>query len=130
VFDREHAEDIPGTGPPGGLGFQRPPRGAADAQNAGEPPKPQNIVVDRAFVTALGLGTPEEAVDKLVYRPPPPAALAGAPPPQPPMRIIGVVEDRSFSFFKAPTETAGAMYALQADLGHKGARAGAARTDQ
>jgi len=130
VFDHEHAEDIPGTGPPGGLGLQRPPRGASDAQNAGEPPKPQNIVVDRAFVTALGLGTPEEAVDKLVYRPPPPAALAAAPPPQPPMRIIGVVEDRSFSFFKRPTETAGAMYSLQADLGITVARVRAADLDK
>src|SRR5262249_14405947 len=95
------------------------------APTASEPP-PQNVVVDRAFVTALGLGTPEEAVDKLVYRPPPPVALAAAPPQQPPLRIIGVVEERAFSFFKTPNNTAGAMYTLQADLGVTIARVKAA----
>jgi putative ABC transport system permease protein len=120
VFDREHAEDVPTTGPPGAQ--RRPPAGA---QNGGEPPPPQNIVVDAAFVATLGLGTPEEAIDKLVYRPAPPVALAGAPPAPPPMRIIGVVEDRSFSFFKTPANTAGAMYVLQADLGITVARVAA-----
>jgi putative ABC transport system permease protein len=125
VFDREHAEDVPGTGPPG-LGFgARPP-----AQPSGDPPPPQNIVVDRAFVTALGLGTPEEAVGKLVYRPAPPGAAAAAPPPLPPMRIIGVVENRSFSFFKTPTETAGVMYSLQGNLGVTVARVAAADLDK
>jgi putative ABC transport system permease protein len=109
VFDREHAEDVPMTGGPLA-------RRDGGSPTAGEPP-PQNIVVDRAFATALGLGTPEEAVDKLVYRPAPTVALAAAPPPQPPMRIIGVVEDRAFTFFKTPRETAGTMYTLQADLG-------------
>ena len=107
VFDREHAEDVPMTG---GLH----PQGGPPA--ASEPP-PQNIVVDRAFTAALGFATPEEAIDRLVYRAAPTVALAAAPPPQPPMRIIGVVEDRSFSFFKSPREVAGAMYTLQADLG-------------
>ena len=110
VFDREHAEDIPTTGAPG---MQRPQGGAPTASE----PAPQNIVVDRAFVSALGLGTPEEAIDKLVYRPAPAFAQAAAQPPQPPMRIIGVVEERAFSFFKTPNDTAGAMYTLQADLG-------------
>ena len=43
---------------------------------------------------------------------------SGAPdaPPQPPMRIIGVVEERTFSFFKTPMATAGAMYVVANDL--------------
>ena len=119
VFDREHSEDVPAKGGP--LAFRD---GGAPA--ASEAP-PQGIVVDRAFVTALGLGTPEEAVGKLVYRPAPPFAQAAAPPPQPPLRIIGVVEERSFSFFKTPRgEMAGAMYTLQADLGITIARVKAA----
>ena len=123
TFDRAHAEDVPSTGP---QGAQRPQGGAPTASE----PAPQNIVVDRAFVTALGLGTPEEAVDKLVYRPPPPFALAAAPPPQPPLRIIGVVEERSFSFFKTPRgEMAGAMYTLQSDLGVTIARVKAAELE-
>ncbi|HVS24100.1 MAG TPA: ABC transporter permease, partial [Gammaproteobacteria bacterium] len=120
VFDREHAEDLPATGPPGPGGV-RP-----GAQPPGESPPPQNIIVDRAFVTALGFGTPEEAVDKLVYRPAPAVALASAPPAPPPMRIIGVVEDRSFSFFKTPPNMAGATYMLQANLGVTVARVAAA----
>jgi len=120
VFDREHAEDLPTTRPPGASGS--PPGG----RNAGDPPPPQNIVVDRSFVTALGLGTPEEAVDKLVYRPAPPVALAASPPPQPPLRIVGVVEDRTFSFFKGPRKTAGTVYALQPSLGITVARVSAA----
>ncbi len=48
---------------------------------------------------------------------------------QPPMRIIGVVEERAFSFFKTPNETAGAMYTLQADLGVTIARVAATDLD-
>jgi putative ABC transport system permease protein len=119
VFDREHAEDVPAKGGP--LAFRE-----GGAPKASEAP-PQGIVVDRAFVTALGLGTPEQAIDKLVYRPAPALALAAAPPPQPPLRIIGVVEDRAFSFFKAPRgDLAGTMYTLQADLGVTIARVKAA----
>jgi putative ABC transport system permease protein len=118
AFDREHAEDV-----------QVPPGAPRSAPSLGESALPQNIVVDRAFVAALGLGTPEEAVDKLVYRPPPAVALAAAPPPQPPMRIIGVVEDRAFSFFKTPTNMAGAMYTLQPNLGITVARVAAADLD-
>ncbi len=104
VFDRDHAEDV------------QPPPGAPRPQGD-DAALPQNIVVDRSFVEALGLGTPNEAVDKLVYRPPPPAALAAVPPAQPPLRIIGVVEDRSFSFARViGASPAGAMYTLQANL--------------
>ena len=116
VFDRDHAEDV------------QPPMGAPPQQGS-DTALPQNIVVDRSFVEALGLGTPNEAVDKLVYRPPPPVALAAAPPAQPPLRIIGVVEDRTFSFFKLPTNTAGAMYSLQANLGTTVARVAATDLD-
>jgi putative ABC transport system permease protein len=103
LFDRDHAEDV------------QPPPGAPRPQGS-DAPLPQNIVVDRSLVEALGLGTPSDAVDKLVYRPPPPVALPAAPPAQPPLRIIGVVEDRTFTFYKTPTSVAGAMYVLQANL--------------
>jgi putative ABC transport system permease protein len=121
VFDREHAEDL--QPPPGA------PRSPAGAPSTGDSALPQNIIVDRAFVAALGLATPEEAVDTLVYRAAPPVALAAEPPPQPPMRIVGVVEDRSFSFFKTPPDTAGAMYVLQAGLGITVARVSGADLD-
>jgi len=148
VFDRDHAEDIPRPGPvgqprlqiggsaSGGAGSAPTPGATAPgpggsspaspgAPTAAEPPPPQNIVVDRTFVAELGLGTPEEAIDKLVYRSAPPNVTTQAPP----MRIIGVVEDRSFSFFKTPNNTAGAMYAMQADLGFTVARVAAADID-
>ena len=102
VFDRDHAEDLPPPSPPGR---------AAAAQGTDESPPPRNIVVDRSFVAGIGLSTPEEAIDKLVYSPAPP--VPGAQP-QPPMRIIGVVEDRSFSFFKTPSPTIGTIYSMVA----------------
>jgi putative ABC transport system permease protein len=125
VFDRAHSEDVPSQPPRpgvqvGGSGVGNPGGGASSgaqgpgAQGSSDPPPPKNIVVDRSFVTALGFAKPEDAVDKLVYPPPPP--VPGAQP-QPSMRIIGVVEDRSFSFFKLPNNTIGAMYSLQANLG-------------
>jgi putative ABC transport system permease protein len=122
-----------GPGPAGGMpatggqsASQPSAAPAAAAQTAAEPPPPTNIVVDRAFVTALGFGTPQEAIDQLVYRPAP--TLPGARP-QPPLRIIGVVEDRSFSFFKMPDDTAGAIYGMQADLGFTVARVAATDID-
>ncbi len=154
VFDRDHAEDAPRAGPPalprtqvGGSGAApspgapaaapggppapqpsagQPPAASAAVQTPAEPPPPQNVVVDRDFVAALGLSTPEEAIDKLVYQggPPPPA------PQPPPMRIIGVVESRSFSFFKTPSNTAGAVYTIRADLGYTIARVRAADLDR
>jgi putative ABC transport system permease protein len=119
VFDRDHAEDLVGPGPT--------PPPSAGAQPSSEPPPPTNIVVDRAFVAAFGLGTPQEAVDKLVYRPLPANLPAGVTPrPQPPLRIIGVVEDRSFSFFKLPANNAGAIYQLRTNLDMTVARVAAA----
>jgi putative ABC transport system permease protein len=111
VFDREHAED---------LARQVSPQNIA-AQGA-----PQNIVVDRELVATLGLGTPEEAVDELVYRP---LGPGGSEPP-PPSRIIGVVESRTFSFFKGFLGTpVGAIYALQTDLQRTVARIDATDID-
>ncbi|HEX5047930.1 MAG TPA: FtsX-like permease family protein [Gammaproteobacteria bacterium] len=104
VFDHEHAEDDPRASP------------------TGEPP-PANIVVDRTFVTAFGLGTPEEAVGKVVYRPLPAAARLVGPPPA--LRIIGVVEDRSFTFFKTASNS-GEMYRLRGGLEITVARVAAA----
>src|SRR5882672_5166379 len=66
VFDHEHAEDEPRVASPG------------------ETPPPTNIVVDRTFVAAFGLGTPEEAVDKLVYWPHPAALRSPSA-----LRVIG-----------------------------------------
>jgi putative ABC transport system permease protein len=109
------------------LGPGPTPPPSAGAQPSSEPPPPTNIVVDRAFVAAFGLGTPQEAVDKLVYRPLPANLPAGVTPrPQPPLRIIGVVEDRSFSFFKLPANNAGAIYQLRTNLDMTVARVAAA----
>jgi putative ABC transport system permease protein len=94
VFDGAHAEDLP-PGPP--------PRGPL-----GEPSRWRSIVVDRALLEALGLGTPAEALDKLVYRTVP----AGAPPPLP-LRIVGVVEGRALSAAALPL--GGTLYTLRPD---------------
>ncbi|HEX5049053.1 MAG TPA: ABC transporter permease [Gammaproteobacteria bacterium] len=111
VFDSDHAEDLSRqVAPPG------PPGAGA------EPPPPVNIVVGRQLVSGLGLGTPEEAIDKLIYRPLPPTV----PVTLPPMRIVGVVEDRAFNFFRSPSNGAGAIYQLQADLELTVARVAAA----
>jgi putative ABC transport system permease protein len=106
VFDRTHAEDLPRR----------------------DPLPSRSIVVDLAFVSALGLGTPEEAIDGLVYRPLPPNAIR-QPTAPPPMRIVGVVEDRSFSFFKTPGDGIGAIYGLQSDLETTVARVAASDLD-
>ncbi|HET7133292.1 MAG TPA: FtsX-like permease family protein, partial [Gammaproteobacteria bacterium] len=141
VFDREHGEDLPrpppqaggapggaaptpGSGPPApAAGGASPP--AAESAAAAEPPQPLNIVVDTAFVAGLGL-TPQEAIDKILYRPAPP--FPGAAPARP-LRIVGVVQERSFSFFKAPVTTAGAMYTMSNDLRLTVARFRAADVD-
>ncbi|HUL81570.1 MAG TPA: FtsX-like permease family protein, partial [Gammaproteobacteria bacterium] len=98
VFDREHAEDstqsnvVPSSSDSEGL--------------------PQNIVVDRQFLAVLGFSSPEDAIDKLVYPVLPPNAQFRRPP----FRIIGVVEDRSYSFFKPPNGASGYAYTLQPDV--------------
>lgn len=58
----------------------------------------RNVVVNESFVETLGLGTAENAVGRLMYIPASrPQAVSQ------PLRIIGVVEDRLFSFFGADT---------------------------
>jgi putative ABC transport system permease protein len=94
------------------------------AEDQSRPPAPQNIVVDRQLVATFGLGTPEEALGKLVYQSAPPTA-----PQPPPMRIIGVVEDRSFSFLNLPANTAGVVYTVWTSLSFTVARVRAADLD-
>lgn len=48
-----------------------------------------NVVIDRAMVRRMGLGSPEEATGKLIYRP---ISQTGSPPPQR-LHVIGVVEN-------------------------------------
>jgi putative ABC transport system permease protein len=106
VFDRKHAEDSP----------------AATSQSTTEAPTPKSIVIDRAFAASLGFATPSDAVDQLLYRPTPPSAQA----PLPPVRIIGVVEDRSFGFFRTPNNASGAAYQMMDNLEITVARVSAA----
>jgi putative ABC transport system permease protein len=108
VFDRDHGEDAV------------QPRSVPASSDS--EPMPQNVVVDRQFVTVLGFASPADAVGKLVYRPMPQAASFRPPP----FRLIGVVEDRSFSLFKLPNGAAGDMYELQPNLGITVARIAAA----
>jgi putative ABC transport system permease protein len=48
-----------------------------------------NVVIDRAMVRRMGLGSPEEATGKLIYRP---ISQTGSTPPQR-LHVIGVVEN-------------------------------------
>ena len=48
-----------------------------------------NVVIDRDMVRRMGLGSPEEAIGKPIYRP---ISQSGSPPPQR-LRVIGVVEN-------------------------------------
>jgi putative ABC transport system permease protein len=67
------------------------------------------VVVDRAFVERLGLGSPAEAVGRLLYGPP----FAG-PNAAKPSEIVGVVDNRRLTFRGAGAE--GVMYGLGRDL--------------
>ena len=71
-------------------------------QPPAEPLPPTNIVVDRDVRRGARARHPEEAIDQLVYRPAPCSGRRLPLQSPPPLRIIGVVEDRSFSFFKTP----------------------------
>lgn len=93
-----------------------PPPGAPSGPAPGmAPPRPgleTKIVVDRAFAGELGYSTPEAAVGNAVY------LFQNAFPgtstaPKEPMtwRIVGVVEDRSFSFWGF-MDLRGAVYQL------------------
>jgi putative ABC transport system permease protein len=98
VFDRDHGEDA------------LQPKGVSASSDS--EPLAQNVVVDRQFVATLGFASPEDGVGKLVYR----ATSHASSYRPPPFRIIGVVEDRSFSLFKQSNGGAGDMYNLQPDL--------------
>jgi putative ABC transport system permease protein len=66
-------------------------------------------IVDRAFVEQFGLGSPAEAVGRLVYFPGP-AGGAGRP-----TEIVGVVENRRLTFRGAGAEAV--MYGFSENLG-------------
>jgi putative ABC transport system permease protein len=68
------------------------------------------VVVDRAFVEQFGLGSPAEAVGRLLYAP----AFAG-PNAAKPSEIVGVVDNRRLTFRGGGAE--GVMYGLGRDLG-------------
>jgi putative ABC transport system permease protein len=70
----------------------------------------RRVVVDRALVEQFGLGSPAEAVGRLLYAP----ALAG-PNAAKPSEIVGVVDNRRFTFRGGGAE--GVMYGLGRDLG-------------
>ena len=67
-------------------------RAAVEAAAPGAQAAPEPIVVDRAFVEELGFGSPAEAIDRLVYR------ASSGPVDTPPLRIVGVVENRRLTF--------------------------------
>ena len=108
VFDREHAEDMPrrAAGPVRGRQDCRRRScwsgsgGGAPANGPAPAAPPTNIVVDRSFVA--GWASDARGGDRQARLPARAADGPGAIP-QPPLRIIGVVEDRSFSFFKTPS---------------------------
>lgn len=66
-----------------------------------DPTTPRNIVIDRAYAAQLGFASPEQAVDELVYPP--------GQGPAPPVRIIGVVENRPL-YLRGAGATANAYY--------------------
>jgi putative ABC transport system permease protein len=92
LLGSEHAGDLPPPPPPA------PPAGQEPSQPAAPPPRApdSNIVVDRTFAKAFGFASPEAAVGQTVYRPATP--ISGLKEPAA-MHIVGVVEDRSFTFF-------------------------------
>ena len=102
VFSRDYGDDAHIDGNDGGA-----PESAAKPDAPKPAPAPMPIVVDRAFVEQFGLGSPEAAVDQLVYSP-------GSDPPAA-KRIVGVVETHEFTFFNA-MRTAGTVYRLRAPL--------------
>src|SRR5690606_5744817 len=91
VFGREFGEDMPDT-----------PRDGAEV-------RPRNIVVDDSLVAELGLGTPEQALDQLIY------VGSGPGEPAQPLRIVGVVATRYFALF-ALGSARSAMYQLAPEL--------------
>jgi len=77
-----------------------------------------NIVVDREFVATFGLGTPEQAVGKLVYQLP---NSFNNEKQAYTKQIVGVVENRVFSLFGVPNANA-VVYTLGNDFEYAIAR--------
>ena len=77
------------------------------------PERRSNIVIDRAFAAEFGFGSPENAVGKLVYSHS--TSLTGVPVTQS-AQIVGVVENRAFTFFGG-VDTRATQYSLQRDSG-------------
>jgi putative ABC transport system permease protein len=96
LYSREHGDE-PRKLTPGG-----PPESTSTT--------PRPIVVDRGFVADLGLGSPEAAVDQLVYSP-------GNDPPDA-SQIVGVVENHHFTFYGMMKTTA-TMYPLHSPLDYQ-----------
>ncbi len=79
-----------------GRGFT-PERAADEKPNDAPAPRngaPAPVIVDRAFVTQFGFGSPEQAIDNVLYFPRRGAVGVGAPT----MQIVGVVENRRLTF--------------------------------
>jgi putative ABC transport system permease protein len=108
VFAREYGDDLR-VAPKAEAAGSAPPPASSEPDAAPEPP--QLIVVDRAFVETFGFASPEEAVNQLVYTPQLQPAASGGKGAQA-SQIVGVVENRTFSFFGG-FGTAGTAYRLQ-----------------
>jgi putative ABC transport system permease protein len=81
--------------------------------------QPRAIVVDRAFVEELGFASPQAAIDQIVYFPE--STMSAFGQGAQPLRIIGVAENKPFSFF-GPTGAAITMYQLSLGLRFEVAR--------
>jgi putative ABC transport system permease protein len=89
-----------------------PDRYDADSTAPDGKPVEYPIVVDRAFTETFGFASPESAVDQLVYFPTSTMGAFGLPAQ--PLKIIGVVQSRAFTFL-GPTGARASMYQLITD---------------
>jgi putative ABC transport system permease protein len=117
VFSREYG-DKPAT-PPDSSSDDGPDESSSEAE-AEKPAPPELIVVDRAFAAWLGFESPEAAVGELVYLPERMVGAFGGKSASA-LQIIGVVENRVFTFFDAMGTTA-TMYRLMPRLTYQVAR--------
>jgi len=98
----EYGDEVPGNAP------------AAEPSDPADVARMRSIVVDRTFLADLGFESPEAAVGQLVYSP-------GTKAAGEPLRIVGVVENKVFTFFDA-LGTTSTMYELAPRLGYQVAR--------
>jgi putative ABC transport system permease protein len=104
LLGNEHAGDLPPPAPPAGQDSSQPPPPPARLPDS-------NIVIDRTFAKTFGFASPEAAVGQTVYRPA--SALGGTKEPSA-MHIVGVVEDRLFTFMNFNSMMGnGAFYTLR-----------------